>query len=43
MQGKAKPDVKDVIIEVRQSILGKDSGDFKGEDIINFVSFGKGT
>jgi hypothetical protein len=39
--GKSKPDVKDVIIAVRQNILGKDSGDFKGGDIINFVGFGK--
>ena len=39
--GKSKPDVKDVIIAVRQNILEKDSGDFKGGDIINFVGFAK--
>lgn len=36
-----RPDPKDVIVAVRKSILKDDSGDFKGEDIIHFVGFGK--
>ena len=36
-----KPDVKDVIISVRKSILREESGDFTGEDIVNFVGFRK--
>lgn len=38
---KCKPDVKDVIIAVRQAILKEDSGDFNGADIVHFVGFGK--
>jgi hypothetical protein len=36
-----KPDVKDVIIAVRQAILKEDSGDVKGEDIVHFVGIVK--
>ena len=36
-----KPDVKDVMIAVRQAILKEDSGNFKGTDIVHFVGFGK--
>ena len=41
--GVTKPDVKDVIILVRQSILKDEAGDFKGGDIIHFVYFGQKT
>jgi hypothetical protein len=41
--GVAKPDVKDVIISVRKVILKNEAGDFKGDDIIHFVGFGKET
>jgi hypothetical protein len=37
----AKPDVKDVIVEVRRAILKTGSGDFKGGDLVHFVGFGK--
>jgi len=36
-----KPDIKDIIIEVRKAILKEESGDFKGTDIVHFVGFGK--
>lgn len=39
--GVVKPDVKDIIIEVRQAILKDESGDFKGHDIVHFVGFGQ--
>jgi hypothetical protein len=39
--GAAKPDVKDVIVAVRQAILTTDSGDFSGGDIVHFVGFGR--
>ncbi len=39
--GVMKPDIKDVIISVRQNILKGESGDFKGDDIIHFVGFRK--
>lgn len=38
---KDKPDIKDVIIAVRKAILKEDSGNFKGTDLVHFVSFGK--
>ena len=36
-----KPDVKDVIVAVRQAILDEESGNFRGEDIVHFVRFGE--
>ena len=38
---RKRPDIKDVIINVRKAILGNEAGDFKGSDLIHFVEFKK--
>ena len=36
---RKRPDIKDVIIDVRKAILGNQCGDFKGMDLVHFVEY----